>query len=201
VNREELKREYNKFYRRNPNKWSSDKRDEFTYQALLTFLGRAPKSLIDIGCGNGHTLAYLHKHWPETKYTGLDLSSEAIRIARKKAPFATLIQGFLDQEDLNEYQVVCCLGVAEHFEYIVPNLVLIKDLITRNGVAYIEVPNCIGYPTSEPVEGFRRLNIGSHQTEWHLFRPTWEQHLSNAGLEIVQALDGPNAEFIWFVRS
>lgn len=202
MKRNMLRQEYDRFYKRNPMKWASDERDAFTYAALADYLGRAPASLIDVGCGNGHTIAYLQKHWPETQYSGLDLSPEAIRLARLAAPFARFHRGFLDQINLLRYEAVLVLGVAEHFEDIPQNLARVRKLIAAGGFAYIEVPNCIAYPASEPVEGFRRLNGGSKQWEWHLFRPTWEKHLVNAGFEIVRALNGPNdpPEFIWFVK-
>jgi trans-aconitate methyltransferase len=202
VNRYTIIAEYDEYYGKNPEKWTSPSRDEFTYQALLDFLGEPPKNLIDVGCGNGHTVAYLMERWPETRFTGLDLSPEAIRIAREKAPGATFVRGFLDEISLRQYQVVILLGVAEHFEDISINLARVRSLITPGGVAYIEVPNCINHPKSKRVEGFRRLVYGSRQMEWHLFRETWEQHLADAGFEILKRLDGPHKppEFIWFVR-
>jgi trans-aconitate methyltransferase len=195
--------EYDEFYKAKPEKWTSDSRDEFTYRALLDFLGEPPKTLIDVGCGNGHTVAFLQKRWPETKFTGLDLSAEAIRLARLKAPGAMFVRGFLDETyGLHQFEVVLLLGVAEHFEDISGGLARVRGLIAPGGVAYIEVPNCIAHPKSKPIEGFRRLNHGSRQMEWHLYRPTWEKHIKNAFLEIVRSLDGSHdpPEFIWIVR-
>jgi len=203
LNKNDLKAEYDDYYKKNPEKWTSESRDAFTYQALSNFLGAPPKTLIDVGCGNGHTIAHLMERWPETKFTGLDLSAEAIRLARIKAPGATFVRGFLDEVyGLHQYEVVLLLGVAEHFQDISGNLARVRGLIAPGGVGYIEVPNCIAHPKSEKVEGFRRLNHGSRQTEWHLYRPTWEQHIKNAWLEIIGSLDGPHSphEFIWFVR-
>jgi trans-aconitate methyltransferase len=204
MNRYALIKEYNKFYKRNPEKWTSDERDEVTYQNIAGYLKQIPWTVLDIGCGNGHTIAYLHKKWPETDFAGIDLSPEAIAIAKKKAPSAQFFEGFLDKiKSDRQFDVVILLGVAEHFEDIVPNLILVRKLINHNGIAYIEVPNCIAYPTSAPVEGFRRVEFGSRQTEWHLLRETWEKHLSDAGLEIVQSLNGPHdpPEFIWIVKN
>jgi trans-aconitate methyltransferase len=202
MKRDMLRQEYDRYYRKNPLKWFLEERDAFTYATLADFLGKAPASLIDVGCGNGHMIPYLHQYWPDTQYTGLDLSAEAIALAKKKAPYATFVQGFLDQVRLGRFEMVLLMGVAEHFEDLQKNLVLVRKLIAPNGYAYIEVPNCIAYAGSEPVEGFRRCAVGSKQWEWHLFRPTWEKHLVKAGFEIVQALTGPNGSpgFIWFVK-
>jgi hypothetical protein len=59
----------------------------------------------------------------------------------------------------------------------------------------------LGYETSEKHEGFRRLNAGSRQVEWHLLRSTWERHIHNAGFNIYAAVTGfrQNIEFIWIV--
>jgi len=53
------------------------------------------------------------------------------------------------------------------------------------------------------VEGFRRLNKGSRQVEWHLYRKTWEQIITGAGYEIVKSIKGPRMEneFIWVVKA
>ncbi|HLA87372.1 MAG TPA: class I SAM-dependent methyltransferase, partial [Anaerolineales bacterium] len=129
---------------------------------------------------------------------------EACALARKRLPGHVHIhQGFL--EDFNRsdsFNCVLALGVLEHIEDIPGSLMKMRDLLTHDGVLYIEVPNCIGYPYSENVEGFRELNGGSRQTEWHLFRQSWEQHFRDAGFVIIQSLTGPSitSEFVWILK-
>lgn len=195
--------EYNGLYRRRPNIWTDPARDEFAFNTVCEhFGGRVPHTMLDIGCGSGHTIGYFHARWPGTVYSGLDLSEEAIKLARKRWPYATFLQGWLGEAALARYDLVTMVGVAEHFEDLREGLIAACETMSKNGVIYIEVPNCISYPTSEAREGFRPINQGNRQHEWHLYRESWENELRQAGLEIVVSKQGPAAssEFVWLVK-
>lgn len=197
--------EYNRFYRKKPTKWTSDERNQFAKDVIDNYLdGNQPELLLDIGCGNGHTISYLTARWSQTRFYGLDLSDEAIRIANeRKLKKATFITGFLGEVEFQtRFDVIVVMGVAEHFEDPVAGLKQVKSLLLPGGIVYLEVPNCIAYPESEPVEGFRRLNVGSRQVEWHLYRESWEKIITDAGFRIVRSIVGPRVqtEFIWVVK-
>lgn len=42
------------------------------------------KSLVDVGCGNGLFLLHLHSYVPSMQMTGLDISPDAIKVAKKQ---------------------------------------------------------------------------------------------------------------------
>ena len=48
-------------------------------------LGRVPEHLCDLGCGVGGTVFQLARRWPETRFSGLTLSAEQVRLARDHA--------------------------------------------------------------------------------------------------------------------
>jgi SAM-dependent methyltransferase len=195
---------YDRLYKANPHKWEVEEYDHFAFSTLNIYFDLdPPKSLLDIGCGNGHTLEYFAKRWPETAYTGLDLSNEAIQLAHKRVPGAALFWGAFESTILpKKYDCILLLGVIEHFEDLYRSLSNLRGILAENGICYIEAPNCIAYPESMHEEGYRKTNVGSHQEEWHLFRPLWERILVNEGFEIVRSLKGPNlqSEFVWLVR-
>ena len=202
-----LVEEYDGWFKRKPHKWERVESNELARHYVIQVLGRQPMNVIDIGCGNGHTIEYLSKHWQFTQFVGLDLSEVGIEIANKRnLDRAEFITGFADlfsMEGEGCFEVALLLGVAEHFDS--PGTVLEhtrKTILDPVGLLYIECPNCIGYPESEKVEGFRRLAKGSRQVEWHLFRETWEEIITGAGYEIVESIKGPRMEneFIWVVR-
>lgn len=196
-----LEEEYNAHYRRNPQRWADEGRDSFAFDTVSAYLKTAPASMLDIGCGSGHTIAYFQERWPETHYTGLDLSAEAISLAMQRVPGASFMRSWLGYLGLPRFELVTLLGVAEHFENLQNGLRAARRTMTDSGIMYIEVPNCIGYPSSEKVEGFRRLNMGSGQQEWHLHRETWEQELRQAGFVILESIQGPSifTEFVWLL--
>ena len=188
---------YNKIYSDKPDKWDLDWRDKFAFYVLQRHT-EEPESLLDIGCGNGHTIEFFNKRWPATTYYGVDLSDEAIRIAKERVPNA-----FFSCDTFEEFvcypprDVVVLMGVAEHFENLVPSLRRLKEF---GKLIYIESPNCLAYSGKE--EGFRRTDNVLGQPEWHLKRSTWEQKIGFAGLEIVESYPGlaPTTEFIWMLK-
>ena len=191
---------YNKIYSDKPDKWDLDWRDKFAFYVLSRHT-EEPESFLDIGCGNGHTIEFFSKRWPETEYTGIDLSDVAIEFAKKRVPEADFIAA--DYQDAlfgvtRLFDVVVLMGVAEHFEDLVPSLRRLKEF---GKLIYIESPNCLGYSNSKE-EGFRATDNVIGQPEWHLKRSTWEQQIEFAELEIVESYPGPTmtTEFVWVLK-
>ena len=158
--------------------------------------------MLDIGCGSGHTIEKFSSSWPETKMYGIDLSSIAIGIAQKRVPNACFSVSSLESASFREkFEVVTAIGVLEHLGQPADAFIKIRNLLSPEGIAYILVPNCISYPSSKRIEGMRRLNTGSQQWEWHLFRDSWEDWIRSSGLSISLSLKGPrpSMEFIWIL--
>jgi SAM-dependent methyltransferase len=189
---------YNKVYSDRPDMWDLEWRDKFAFYVLSRHTEK-PESLLDIGCGNGHTIDFFSKRWPDTTYYGVDLSDMAIEIAKGRVPSAFFSCSTF--EDLVSYppkDVVVLMGVAEHFEDLVPSLRRLKSF---GKLIYIESPNCL-LDSDNKEEGFRATNNVLGQPEWHLRRSTWEQYIKFAGLEIVESYPGPTdtTEFIWMLK-
>lgn len=199
--KEYLVNEYNQYYNIDPNKWVDTNRDEFAFKCLSEYLNREPKSLLDVGCGSGHTINYFSQRWTKTKYTGVDLSAVAVVLATKNVPHARFVLGWIDELHLPKFEVVTLLGVTEHFEDLQQGLKAVLKTMDKDGVCYMEIPNCLSYSNNK-AEGFRRLEIGSRQYEWHLKRSTWNEELKKAGFEIVKEIKGVNvySEFCYILR-
>jgi SAM-dependent methyltransferase len=192
-----MKSFYDGIYRANPAKWGNPDRDEFAYQALKQF--SEPASLLDFGCGNGHTIRYFMNKWPDTEFYGVDLSTVALDIARNKIPGAHFSETI---DACPRVNIITMLGVLEHFEDLI-DLQDITDHLSPSGLLYVEVPNCLSYSDSKD-EGWRKTSGGSRsgQTEWHLKRESWERILSRSGLKFVKSLTGKNPawEFVWVLQ-
>jgi SAM-dependent methyltransferase len=192
---------YNKIYSGNPKKWDVDYRDETAFYVLSKHTEQ-PETFLDIGCGNGHTIEYFSKLWPDTEYYGVDLSDVAIGFAKERIPEANFICASYEDADVPLCDVVILMGVAEHFEDLCDSL---SDLKKYGKLIYIESPNCLGYSDNNE-EGFRvttkLVGANIYQCEWHLTRNTWEGSIRHAGLEIVQGYHGPTpeTEFVWVLK-
>lgn len=202
LSRELLVAKYDAYYRAKPNKWASEVRNAFAFRTMARHFPTQPQKILDIGCGNGHTLEYFGQRWQRTALHGVDFSTEAVRLAKQRVPRGHFITGWIEDMEPRGFELVILLGVAEHFEDLPAGLAAVRRMIADDGLLYIEVPNCIAYPESEHVEGFRELATGNHQYEWHLFRASWERILLEAGLETVESLTGPTlqTEFVWVLR-
>jgi len=189
--------EYDNYYLADPEKWAVQARNRYMVERVND-IGCKPKNVLDVGCGNGHTLAYAGLRWG-VELHGLDLSPEAVRLAQKRLPEAVVSNEFLERwKPGRKYDLVLCMGVAEHFRDIVSGLKKLKEL--AGGYIYLEVPNCLSYSPGE--QGYRRLSVGSHQLEWHLTKERWIAYINEAGLKIAMTATGQKRswEFVWILE-
>lgn len=196
-----LKREYNEYYRENPQKWASVSHDEEIFK-VISILGQ-PVNLLDIGCGNGHTIEFIQRHWPNCFFTGIDLSDVAIDIcASKRIPNSKFaVTDVQDYRTSEKYEMIVLAGVVEHFINLSTCLRKVYNLLDKKGIAFVEIPNCIAYSMSDGTEGYRRVNQGSRQMEWHYFRETWEELFIKEGFDIKESIEGKQLwnQFQWLL--
>jgi 2-polyprenyl-3-methyl-5-hydroxy-6-metoxy-1,4-benzoquinol methylase len=195
--REEIKEEYNDYYRENPSKWAGSMKLDFMMYQLRGY--PEPDTMLDFGCGTGVALEKYGRVNTRTELYGIDISDEAIRLAKERVPYAhfTTENHF---EEIKQFDFITCLGVAEHMESIVEFLIELKGRLKSGGFCYFKVPNNLSY--SRGPSTYRRLPIGSKQIEWHLPRIKWETLLLRGGFKVVSRIKGAKApwEFIWILR-
>jgi SAM-dependent methyltransferase len=199
---EEVER-YNKIYTDNPEKWAGEPgglRDLIAYSNLHKYF-HEPETVLDIGCGNGHTIEKFMRIWPNTLFYGIDISEVAIELAKERVPEAEFMVGDFKDYTLN-CDLVLVMGVAEHFEKLVDGL---RSLRKYGTLFYLEVPDClragIFNGSDNYDEGFRETYKGGLQVEWHLKKRSWEERIRMAGFEILEKPAGPDAiTFVWILR-
>jgi trans-aconitate methyltransferase len=198
MQRQQLIDEYDAYYLADPLKWAGKgERNEFAIGVLSAY--DPPRDILDVGCGNGHTLQRFARSYPEASLFGIDLSPEACKIASEKLPQAQISRTFVEEyTGVIPFDLVLCLGVAEHFTCPLDGLLAIRKLTA--GRLYLEIPDCLSY--SQGKEEYRRLRRGSRQMEWHLSRDKWENIIIDAGFEIERAIEGnsPSWRFVWVLK-
>lgn len=79
-----------------------------------------PDTILDLGCGEGFVIKNLKKAMPETKFTGVDISSEAIKESKNLIPEEQFYNLDISNVDIQKsplkesYDTVICLEVLEH---------------------------------------------------------------------------------------
>jgi 2-polyprenyl-3-methyl-5-hydroxy-6-metoxy-1,4-benzoquinol methylase len=61
--------------------------------------------VLDVGCGSGRALNLMAKNFPDSRFVGYDLSSEALNAARMEAKKEGLINVCYDEKDLTDFDV------------------------------------------------------------------------------------------------
>lgn len=197
--KEELVQEYEAFYRDHPDLWEAD--DSWCVQTVALFVP-APKKILDVGCGNGHTLAAMRKAFPQAELYGIDLAQAALDLAAARVQGARFWRGFIEEYSTRlRFDIVTIIGVAEHFIDPEAGLRSVAKLLAKDGICYVEVPHNLLY--SPGAHTYRRLESGSRQMEWHLSCEEWEALITSAGFRIVERMkgDSPVNEFIWVLRA
>lgn len=98
------------------------------------------RRLLDVGCATGGFLhAAKQDGWDGV---GLELSTEAVQIARKEFGL-NVIEGDVDSQELQQgsYDLVTCWHVIEHLVDPFAALCRIRELVTPQGFLFIELPN------------------------------------------------------------
>ncbi|MGD9010460.1 MAG: class I SAM-dependent methyltransferase, partial [Desulfobacteraceae bacterium] len=110
-----------------------------SYDALLESV-RDGASVLDLGCGPGNVSAYLKKHRPTLKITGVDIAEEMIAIARHRIPYGRFHVGDIVHIDFRgEFDCAICAFAIPYLSLEETGQVArqIHDGLKHNGIYYI----------------------------------------------------------------
>jgi SAM-dependent methyltransferase len=154
---------------------------------LVRALPVQPRSLVDVGCGDGVLLTLLARRGIGELRHGFEISERAVRLAQGRAEIDRVER--FDGERLPVPDGAYGLGVLSHVLEHVPNpLTLLSEVARACGAVVLEVPLEHNLSASRPAAQAGRRAIG------HLHRFEREDIAllaANAGLEIVAELADP----------
>jgi SAM-dependent methyltransferase len=154
------------------------------YPVFLDLLGATAGSrLLDVSCGPGSLLAAAHDRGVNA--VGVDLSDEAVRLAKRVAPTAEVAvaagEALAFRNETFDY--VTCLGSLEHFLDMGQGLEEMQRVAKKNARFCIMVPNqdFLGWKVIGH-QGTAQQDINEHLLPLAAWQRLFEQH----GLSIVR---------------
>jgi SAM-dependent methyltransferase len=154
------------------------------YPVFLDLLGATAGSrLLDVSCGAGSLLAAAHERGVDA--VGIDLSDEAVRLAKRVAPTSDVTVGAGEALPFHDgtFDYVSCLGSLEHFLDMGQGLEEMKRVAKHTARFCIMVPNqdFIGWKVMGH-QGTAQQDINEHLLPLSAWRRLFERH----GLSIVR---------------
>lgn len=153
--------------------------------AVDEFLGRAPRSIIDLGTAEGRMLAALSAAYPSTETLGIEYNPELVSMAREMNPGINVRQG--DVQDLSDiadgsYEVAVATAVIEHLEEPAKFLAEVRRILAPGGLFVVTCP--------DPFWEHIATMVGHLADEQHHEVPNLKKlrrWVSDSGLDVVKA--------------
>jgi len=113
-------------------------------------------TVLDVGCAMGDAAPEFHERYPDLKFTGCDVSDNAIQRAKDDYGNIASFEKWSFSEIRGHYDIIYCSNTLEHFEN---SLTIAESLLTRCRWLYILVPYL------ELRDGKR---LQTDKSEWHV---------------------------------
>jgi 2-polyprenyl-3-methyl-5-hydroxy-6-metoxy-1,4-benzoquinol methylase len=145
--------------------------------------------VLDVGCGNGNLLKYIHEHSPSMRLTGIDICS------LPTLPGIELIRGDAFAMDLGrQFDAVISLAVIEHVADVRTFVEKLRGLCKPGGLVMILTVNdrSLTYGLARLLHGFgvsgafNRLYSRHHLNHFNL--QSLRRLLTDQGLEVIRTI-------------
>lgn len=160
---------------------------EFFFLQKLFGKGNTPKSVLDVGCGDGRLLEIVQSISPPNSILeGIEISNHASKEARNKG--FTITTGSIEHIDLqeNKYDYIFMIQVIEHLHMPNESLLKLRHSLRKGGIIVVETPdtNCLDY------RFFKKRYWGGYHYPRHfnLFeKGNLQKIVETAGLKVIHS--------------
>lgn len=152
-----------------------------------------PQAILDVGCGEGHTAAYLKKRYETAQVIGIEVNADVAALARENVD--QLIEGSIESPDIllpmNHFDLILCLDVLEHLNDPWKTLSRLKESLSRQGLMLISLPNIQNWRViMNLLRGWWEYSDSGIMDRTHLrffTSKSAQKSLNQVGLHIVQS--------------
>ncbi len=165
------------------------------YEMLLGDYDFMGKKILEVGCGTG--IDSIHMGRRGAKITFLDMSAEALRIARGNADRFNIEAEFLNGNVLDynfggEFDMAHSNGTVEHFTGGMRQkfIDIHRDAVKKGGKVVILVPNlkCVPYIVGKSIS--ESIGVWPYGSEHPYTRKELKARLERAGLSVEKVIGG-----------
>ena len=179
---------YNNIYQKNPpniqNKYYWKDKAKSIYKDISVYRNK-PGSLLDAGCSYGLLMEYfISKGW---KATGIDICENAISHARNKG-LDCQVASADSFSNGDKFDVIIMDNTLEHFEDPIKSLVLLKNMLSSDGIIYIGVPNVDSVLLPSRFKDFLG-NLKPFEHFFYFSKSALESLLNTTGLDVYVKTD------------
>ena len=120
---------------------------------------------IDIGCGNGAFLSYMHTIDPEIAIHGLDYSAEMVSRSRERLPNAEIVEGDAENMPLPDrsFDGVSCHMSIHHYPHPERALSEMNRILVKDGIVLINDLTGPRWLIRLMNWSFKHWNTGDHE--------------------------------------
>lgn len=156
-------------------------RQELYAEWLSSQIASAPRSILDLGCGNGSLLLALARRWPDARLRGLDPSRESVSRACDAGIDAHC--GTVGRVPLDAADLVVTVNVIEHVEDPQSFVRSVATLVSPGGTALVACP--------DGGRAWLELLFADHL--WSFAPAHLSRLAAEAGLEVIDWSAAPSA--------
>jgi len=147
-----------------------------------------PRTIVDLGCGEGVVAGEIRRVLPDVRYVGIDASGEAIRMARASNPGFEFHQGDIleGQPEGAVADLALCVEVLEHLDQ--PDLALERIAAVTSDYVVVSVPWEPYFRLGNLLRGKYLTNWGNHPEHVQQFSPgslrdLVDRHFASVGID------------------
>ncbi len=111
---------------------------------FIEMLNELPENakILEIACGIGTFTQFIRRHYPQFRIFGLDLSTSALKTAKKIEPEGKFVKADVINLPCTDesFDLVCGFDILEHVPDVEGVIDEVKRVMKRNAFAYFHVP-------------------------------------------------------------